>query len=112
MEKQDKYDAYGAAELFCNPSEMESFSLVIMESWLAGRPVLVNGKCAVTKDFVRQTGGGLYFENYMEFEGSVSYLTEQKETAAKMGRKGRRYVTEHFDWNVITKKYLQLINKA
>ena len=112
VEKQDKYDAYGAAELFCNPSEMESFSLVIMESWLAGRPVLVNGKCAVTKDFVRQTGGGLYFENYMEFEGSVSYLTEQKETAAKMGRKGRRYVTEHFDWNVITKKYLQLINKA
>ena len=99
----------GAAELFCNPSEMESFSLVIMESWLAGRPVLVNGKCAVTKDFARTAGGGLWFEGYGEFEGGVKYLTERKDEAARMGQNGRKYVLEHFDWNVITGKYLKLI---
>ena len=68
VDKQDKYDAYAAASVFCNPSEMESFSLVIMESWLAGRPVLVNGDCAVTRDFVHQNNGGLYYQNYAEFE--------------------------------------------
>ena len=109
VDRQDKYDAYGAAELFCNPSEMESFSLVIMESWLAGRPVLVNGKCAVTKDFARTAGGGLWFEGYGEFEGGVKYLTERKDEAARMGQNGRKYVLEHFDWNVITGKYLKLI---
>ena len=38
---QDKYDAYAAAELLCQPSKHESFSYVIMESWLCERPVLV-----------------------------------------------------------------------
>ena len=106
VEVQDKYDAYGAAEVFCNPSEMESFSLVIMESWVAKRPVVVNGACAVTKDFVEQANGGLWFNNYDEFEQCVKNLSEHPDAANKMGENGRKYVLENFDWNVITKKYL------
>ena len=108
---QDKYDAYGAAELFCNPSEAESFSLVVMESWLAGRPALVNGKCEVTKDFVRQAGAGLYFDNYAEFEGAVRYLTGNPEKAAAMGQSGRKYVMEHFRWDLIIRKYMKLFEE-
>ena len=111
VEIQDKYDAYGAAELFCNPSEMESFSLVIMESWLAGRPVIVNGKCAVTKDFVLQAQGGLYFDNYDEFEGTVKWILEHPAQARQMGRNGREYVLRTFDWSVITGKYIELFKQ-
>ena len=111
VDRQDKYDAYGAAEVFCNPSEMESFSLVVMESWLAGRPVLVNGKCAVTKDFARRVGGGLWFDGYAEFEEGLKKLTEDKEQAREMGEKGRRYVLESFDWGVITRKYLEFFER-
>ena len=71
VSRQDKYDAMAAAELLCQPSHNESFSLVIMESWLCGRPVLVHSQCAVTRDFARRANGGLYFRNYFEFEGCV-----------------------------------------
>ena len=74
VETQDKYDAYAAAEFLCQPSKNESFSLVIMESWLCGRPVLVHGDCAVTKNFVQESNGGLYFNNYFEFEGCMDYF--------------------------------------
>ena len=37
VDRQDKYNAQGAAEFLCQPSMNESFSLVIMESWLCGR---------------------------------------------------------------------------
>ena len=107
VDKQDKYDAYGAAEFFCNPSEMESFSLVVMESWLAGRPVLVNGKCAVTKDFARRVGGGLWFDNYAEFEGCIRWFMQHKGAAKQMGQKGRQYVMEHYSWDVIVKTYME-----
>ena len=107
VDVQDKYDAYRAAEIFCNPSEMESFSLVMMESWLAETPVLVNGKCAVTRDFACRAGGGLYFENYPEFEQCVRMLTNRKDLAQKMGRDGRKFVLAHFDWKVIVEKYLE-----
>ena len=36
---QDKYDITASATLMCQPSKNESFSIVIMESWLCHRPV-------------------------------------------------------------------------
>jgi glycosyltransferase involved in cell wall biosynthesis len=102
---QDKYNAMAAAELLCQPSHNESFSLVIMESWLCGRPVLVHAKCAVTKDFARRSNGGLYFRDYFEFEGCVEYILEHPEIARQMGENGGQFVRENFDWSVIVEKY-------
>lgn len=103
---QDKYDAYGAALLLCQPSLNESFSLVIMESWLCNRPVLVNEGCEVTKDFAIKSNGGLYFSDYFEFEGAVSYLENHVDIADEMGRSGCKYVIENFSWNIIEEKYM------
>lgn len=105
VEKKDKYDAMAAAEMLCQPSLNESFSLVIMESWLCGRPVLVHEGCPVTRSFVNECSGGLYFADYYEFEGCVDYLLRNRETASAMGENGGKYVREHFDWEVIVKKY-------
>lgn len=59
---QDKYDAYAAAEMLCQPSKNESFSFVIMESWLMGRPVLVHESCKVTSNFARESMVGCIFK--------------------------------------------------
>ena len=105
VSRQDKYDAMAAAELLCQPSHNESFSLVIMESWLCGRPVLVHSQCAVTRDFARRANGGLYFRNYFEFEGCVQYILTHPEQARTMGQTGGAFVRENFDWDVIVEKY-------
>lgn len=111
VEKQDKYDAYAAAELLCQPSQNESFSLVIMESWLCERPVLVNDRCAVTKNFVIESNGGLYFKNYFEFEGAVNYILSHKSEAGIMGNNGKTYVENHFAWDRIIDKYIDFFEK-
>lgn len=105
VEKQDKYNAQGAAAFLCQPSRNESFSLVIMESWLCGRPVLVHEDCAVTRNFAADSRGGLYFGNYFEFEGCTEYFLSHRETAAQMGENGRSYVKKNFDWNVLIGRY-------
>lgn len=105
VERQDKYNAQGAAEFLCQPSRNESFSLVIMESWLCGRPVLVHEGCSVTKNFACESNGGLYFGNYFEFEGCTDYMLAHRNTAWRMGSNGRDYVKSHFDWDVIVEKY-------
>ena len=102
---QDKYDAYAAASLFCNPSQFESFSLVIMESWLAGTPVLVNGDCEVTRDFVTRFSGGLYYQNAREFESCIKYILEHEDIALAMGQNGQIEVKNQFEWEAIVKKY-------
>lgn len=110
VDKQDKYDAISASEFLCQPSKNESFSLVIMESWLCGRPVLVHEKCAVTTNFASESNGGLYFSNYFEFEGCTDFYLHNKEIAAQMGVNGAQYVKYNFSWNVIVenfKKYFE-----
>jgi glycosyltransferase involved in cell wall biosynthesis len=103
--RQDKYDAFAAAALFCMPSVHESFSLVIMESWLMGTPILVHGDCAVTTEHCRRANGGLYFSNYPEFAATVTYLLDHPQIAQTMGRLGARYVLANYQWDTIIDKY-------
>lgn len=111
VDVQDKYDAMAAAELLCQPSKNESFSIVIMESWLCGRPVLVHGKCPVTTDFVRRSSGGLYFQDYYEFEGCLNWMLGDRARMAELGRNGNAFVRENFDWNMIVRKYIRFFEK-
>ena len=106
---EDKHDAFAAAFLLCNPSFFESFSIVIMESWLVGRPVLVSEQCAVTTNFCRESNGGLWFRDYSSFSACLSYLLNHPETANEMGKRGQKYVKEHFTKDVIFQKYMEFL---
>jgi glycosyltransferase involved in cell wall biosynthesis len=103
--EEDKLDAYSAADLFCLPSLNESFSIVIMEAWLAETPCLVHEHCAVTREHVVKSGGGLFFSSYGSFECCVNHILKSPEQAATMGHFGRRYVLENFTWSHIVDRY-------
>ena len=105
VSRQDKYDAYAAATILCQPSVNESFSIVIMESWLCETPVLVHGNCAVTWDFCVKSNGGLYFFDYLEFKESVQFLLDHPLIRKKMGQSGRQFVLNNFSWETIVNNY-------
>lgn len=109
---QDKYNAQAAALLLCQPSPNESFSLVIMESWLCHRPVIVYEPCDVTKNFAIESNGGLYFNDYFDFEGCVNYMLTHPQEADAMGENGRQYVLDNFAWDVIVEKYTDFFQKV
>lgn len=106
---QDKLDAYAASTLFCMPSTNESFSIVIMEAWLCGTPVLVHADCAVTKDHCIKSNGGLYFSNYDEFEGCLQYFQENPEKRDIMAHNGKKYVIDNYSWETVVEKYKHLL---
>jgi len=106
---QDKYDAYAAATFLCQPSLNESFSIVIMESWLCKSPVLVHGDCAVTKDHCIKCNGGLYFNDYYEFEGCLDFYIEHPAARKIMAENGMSYVIENFSWDKIVEKYIEFL---
>ena len=110
--RQDKIDAYGGAALFCQPSVMESFSIVIMEAWLCGAPVLVNAHCPVTVEHCDRGQGGLYFGDYLEFEECLKEILDHPERAKALAHNGRNYVLENFHWDRVTEKYIHLFSAA
>lgn len=112
VDRSLKYDACAAALTLCQPSVHESFSIVIMESWLAGRPVIVHQGCDVTRDFAVRSNSGLYFNDYYEFEGCINYYIDHPDIAEKMGKTGRKFVLENFTWDAITRKYMDFFKEV
>ena len=109
---QDKYDACAGSVLLCQPSKNESFSIVIMESWLCERPVLVNKRCNVTQYFAEASKAGLYFDTYFEFEGSINYIYNNTDIAKQMGQNGRDFVLNNFKWEVIVERFVDFFKKV
>lgn len=111
VDLQDKYDAYAAADVFVQPSVLESFSLVIMEAWLAETPVMVHAGCAVTKEHAEKSNGGLYFDDYPHFAECLDLLLGRPELRARMAKAGRDYVLKNYAWPVITARFQGLIER-
>jgi glycosyltransferase involved in cell wall biosynthesis len=109
LSEHAKRDSMAASLALAVPSAKESFSLVMMESWLAGRPVVVNAACAVTREFCRLSGGGLYFADYAEFREILDELLANRTLANQLGRQGREYVLANFEPHRVAARYLETL---
>jgi glycosyltransferase involved in cell wall biosynthesis len=111
LDDTDKFDAMAAADLLIMPSYYESLSMVTLEAWALGRPVLANGKCDVLKGQCLRSNAGLYYETYGEFVGGLEAIEQNRWLAGTLGRNGRQFFREQYDWPVIEQKYLEIFDR-
>ena len=105
---QDKFDAIAAAEALIMPSYYESLSMVALEAWALGRPVLANAHCDVLVGQCLRSNAGLYYANALEFSAALDRLLHDQRLAAALGDNGRAYYTRYYGWDVIERKYLEM----
>jgi glycosyltransferase involved in cell wall biosynthesis len=98
VDEQTKLDAVGGAELLVQPSYFESFSLSLCEGWLAEKPAIVQGRCAVLAGQSARSGGGLPYRSFAEFAATLDRLLDDEPLRRAMGQAGRRYVVEQYQW--------------
>ena len=108
---QEKWDALDACDVLSMPSRYESLSMVTLEAWWAGRPVLANGKCEVLRGQCRRANAGLYYSSYDEFAEALRLLETEPGLRQGLGRNGRQYFEAHYAWDVVEKKYLDLLKQ-
>jgi glycosyltransferase involved in cell wall biosynthesis len=103
-----KWGALRACHFLIAPSSWESFSLVVLEGWLAGRPVVVNGWCEATVEHCRRSGGGLWFCDPVEFEVIVDRLLSDPPLRDRLARHGGAYARRQFSWPAVVDRYAAL----
>lgn len=108
---QDKFDAMAAADLLVMPSYFESLSMVALEAWALGRPVLANAACDVLQGQCRRSNAGLYYRGYPEFFETLRAIDMNPALAATLGANGQRYFQAHYSWPVIERKYLDMLER-
>ncbi len=104
LAREELYAAYAAADLFCQPSLNESFSIVLMEAWQQGRPVLVHADCPVTHMHVERSGGGWMFRDFTSFAQALQVVRTNAAVAHQRGAAGRAYVAENYGWDRVIKR--------
>jgi glycosyltransferase involved in cell wall biosynthesis len=108
---EDKYDALAAADLLIMPSRYESLSMVALEAWGMGKPVLANGACDVLRGQCIRSNAGLYYDDFEEFAEALFLLEASGPLGGVLGRNGREFFRRHYSWPVIERKYLDMFER-
>lgn len=111
VSEEDKLLLMRDALALCQLSTNESFSIVIMEAWLMGTPVIVHAHCAVTRHFSLESGGGLPVKNADEFVASVRELLNAPQLAQKLAQAGTEYVKTRFSWQAVMNRFDLVMNQ-
>jgi glycosyltransferase involved in cell wall biosynthesis len=108
---EDKFDAIAASELLIMPSYFESLSMVALEAWAVGRPVLANAACDVLQGQCLRSNAGLFYSGYREFFETLRTLDGTPSLAAALGENGRKYFDRNYSWPVIERKYIDMLDR-
>jgi glycosyltransferase involved in cell wall biosynthesis len=108
---QDKFDAIAASEALVMPSRYESLSMVALEAWALGRPVLANARCDVLVGQCIRSNAGLYYGDVREFSGALDALLGDSTLGTTLGRHGRTYYHRYYNWPVIERQYLDMFQR-
>jgi glycosyltransferase involved in cell wall biosynthesis len=109
---EDKNAAFAAAEAIAVPSLYESLSIVALEAWRWGRPVLADRRSEVLAGLIRRSRGGWTYAGAEQLTAVLTGLGREPGLAAERGRAGRRFVERYYNWEVIDRKYREAIAKV
>ena len=110
ISEEDKYSILSQSLGLINLSEKESFSIVIMEAWLCGVPVIDSGNCAVTTAHCRKCEGGIPISNSDEFLSALKMLEDpvKRESLATLGK---RYTIYNYSWDKVLDRFVRGVNQ-
>jgi glycosyltransferase involved in cell wall biosynthesis len=101
ISEEEKVAALRQCRLLVMPSPYESLSVITLEAWKLGVPVLANARCRVLAGQCRRSNGGLFYEGYAEFAEALELLLRRPEVGEVLGRQGRAYVLAEYDWETV-----------
>src|SRR5262249_60039045 len=94
---QEKYRVLAEADALVQLSHFESLSLVALEAWSLGTPVIASQACPVLAGHIERSGGGQTVADYETFAAVLDDLWEQPAAWHTRGEHGQEYVRIHYN---------------
>ncbi len=109
VEEREKFDAIAGCSAVVVPSRFESLSMIALEGWAMGKPVITTEFSHVVKGMCERSNGGLYYANREEFAEIVNLIIKNEELSKRLGENGKKFVREYYTWEKVIEKYLKTI---
>src|SRR5262249_20358166 len=112
LSERERMQALEAATVVIVPSPFESLSLLALEAFAVGTPILANARSEVLVEHCLNGNAGLFYVNRDEFIEALKLLVGDPRLRAAMGRNGREYVRKNYRWDVVLGKYERTLAKV
>jgi glycosyltransferase involved in cell wall biosynthesis len=96
VEETIKRDIVAGAAALIQLSRFESLSLVALESWIHGTPVIAHGNCEVLSGHLQRCGGGRAIDSYDSFADALNDVCEHPHAWRVLGLQGQQYVRQNY----------------
>ncbi|MEI2774066.1 MAG: FkbM family methyltransferase [Candidatus Competibacter sp.] len=90
----------------CNMSSSESFGIVLLEAWLAGKSVIANKNCAAFHDMAVDGENSLLVRQDGIAE-AICRLLDEAELGQRLAENGKRLVAR-FDWESVAENFVAM----
>ncbi len=108
----DKADALAACDVFCLPSENESFGIVYVEAWAYGKPV-VGGPAAAVRELIAEGVTGVCIPQDKEaIADTLIRLLRDPALRDRLGAAGCQVQQERFTWPVVLGTHFEVFRAA
>jgi glycosyltransferase involved in cell wall biosynthesis len=112
LSERERLQALEAATVVIVPSPYESLSLLALEAFAVGTPVLANARSEVLVDHCVRSNAGLYYADRDEFVECLDLLVSDRDLRAALGANGRTYVKENYRWDLVMTKIERMVAKV
>lgn len=109
--EQEKYAVLSKSIALVMPSHFESLSIVVLEAFALGKPVLVSGHSEVLKGHCLKSNAGLYFYGQPDFIECLNTLYNDENLRSILGKNGEKYVEQNYRWEIILEKLKKFIDE-
>jgi glycosyltransferase involved in cell wall biosynthesis len=107
--ESEKPDLLAAADLLVHPSGNESFGIVFVEAWAAGKPVIGADVGALASLIAEGKDGLLFhFGDAANLAQKVGQLLAQPAQRAALGAAGREKVLANYTWEIVADRVRQV----
>jgi glycosyltransferase involved in cell wall biosynthesis len=86
-------------------SASESFGIVLLEAWMAGKPVIVNRACAAFHDLAVDHHNALMVDDGASLEAAVATLLDDPALCGRLAENGKEILT-NYDWSHVGYEFL------
>lgn len=100
-----------SCSLLVNMSSSESFGIVLLEAWLAGKTVIANKNCAAFHDMaIDDVNSLLIAPDVDEIASGILKLVNNSELAARLAKAGQEQVAK-FSWEVVCQDFVEICRR-
>ena len=111
VSREDKAAILHASLLLAIPSRKDAMSIVVLESGIVGKPVLISDQCGF--DEVADVDGGVVVPASIDgIAEGLKELLGQESDLSRMGLNLQKLVKSNFLWSTTAKKYSSIFTQV